>query len=143
MAVGTDGGGELWMPIEGFDGYEVSDRGRVRSLKRPTARVLTPTLCTKGYRQVRLYRQGRRSRQPGVAAPPRPLAGREAPAAMSDQKPKIVAPCPECPGTLELRINRRTGEEFLGCDRYPECRFTKPLDTYLRMKRAGAPTLFD
>ena len=63
---------------------------------------------------------------------------------MSEQNPKIVMPCPEphCKGTLAIRTNRQTGEDFLGCSEYPECRFTRPLTEYLRMKRLGAPTLF-
>jgi ssDNA-binding Zn-finger/Zn-ribbon topoisomerase 1 len=43
---------------------------------------------------------------------------------------------------LVERTNRATGEGFLGCDHYPECRFTRPLTEYLKMVRLGAPTLF-
>lgn len=61
---------------------------------------------------------------------------------MSD--PKITMPCPEpeCKGTLEVRTNRKNGSEFLGCDRFPECKHTQPLTEYLKMVKLGAPTLF-
>jgi restriction system protein len=35
--------------------------------------------------------------------------------------------CPKCSGTLVERRNRRTGEEFLGCEAYPACRGTVAL----------------
>lgn len=63
---------ECWLPIVGHEGrYEVSDRGRVRSLDRidargchRTGRVLTPGPDSMGYQLVNLYRDGRnRSRR--------------------------------------------------------------------------------
>lgn len=58
------------MPVEGFPSYEVSDQGRVRNIKphwkaERGPRLLKPSICTKGYRQVRLWRDGRHS-QPMV-----------------------------------------------------------------------------
>jgi ssDNA-binding Zn-finger/Zn-ribbon topoisomerase 1 len=34
--------------------------------------------------------------------------------------------CPQCGvGKLVRRENRNTGEKFLGCSKYPECRYTQ------------------
>lgn len=35
--------------------------------------------------------------------------------------------CPRCGGTMVVRTNRRTGERFLGCRRYPQCRGVRSL----------------
>lgn len=35
--------------------------------------------------------------------------------------------CPRCGSPMVERTNRTTGESFLGCDRYPKCRGTRPL----------------
>jgi len=46
---------ELWRPVVGFDGYEVSNHGRVRSrLRRSAARLLKPKFDKNGYREVSL-----------------------------------------------------------------------------------------
>ena len=45
-----------------------------------------------------------------------------APAAASASSRKPV--CPLCSGALVERRNRRTGERFLGCSRFPQCRGT-------------------
>ncbi len=65
--------------------------------------------------------------------------------AVNVDKSKIRKPCPEpeCHGTLIVRVNSHTGEEFMGCDRYPNCRHTEPIPEYLRMIAAGVPTLFE
>ena len=59
---------EKWLPIDGFEGsYEVSDRGRVRSLDRISAQgrpikgVVLPLASNNGYRQVGLTRDRKRS----------------------------------------------------------------------------------
>lgn len=64
---------ERWVPVAGFDGYEVSDQGRVRSLdkmvrtygnRRPFVRhgrILKQQLGTHGYMQVGLTRDGEKS----------------------------------------------------------------------------------
>lgn len=36
--------------------------------------------------------------------------------------------CPQCGGKLVKRKNRSTGESFLGCDNYPKCKYTQPLE---------------
>lgn len=60
---------------------------------------------------------------------------------MPDQS-KVTKPCPKCGHPLTIRQNRATGDEFLGCMQYPECRYTEKLPEYFRLKRMGAPTLF-
>ena len=35
--------------------------------------------------------------------------------------------CPRCGAEMVERTNRRSGEQFLGCRRYPRCRGTRPL----------------
>ena len=50
---------EIWCPIKGFEGqYEVSDKGRVRSLKFGKERILKPIRNTQGYLQVHLCKNG-------------------------------------------------------------------------------------
>lgn len=44
---------EIWCPIKGYEGlYEVSDKGRVRSLKFGKERILNPHNNSCGYHQV-------------------------------------------------------------------------------------------
>lgn len=56
---------ERWLPIPGWEGlYEVSDLGRVRSLKRPgvkghSARIMKGSKAGAGYRKVILWHNGR------------------------------------------------------------------------------------
>ena len=50
---------EIWCPIKGYEGqYQVSDQGRVRSLKSGKERVLNPVSDKDGYLQVSLYKNG-------------------------------------------------------------------------------------
>lgn len=50
---------ETWKPVVGFEGhYEVSDKGRVRSLKSGTPQIRKLTSTTKGYPQVKLCLDG-------------------------------------------------------------------------------------
>ena len=57
-------GEELWKPIEGYDGYEVSDQGRVRCKrawgfrKDLTPRILKQSVGTNGYYRVMLGYEG-------------------------------------------------------------------------------------
>jgi predicted RNA-binding Zn-ribbon protein involved in translation (DUF1610 family) len=44
------------------------------------------------------------------------------------------ARCPVCGGEMVVRHNRTTGEAFLSCKEFPECRGTRPLP-----KAAGTP----
>lgn len=47
---------EQWRPVPGFDGYEVSDLGRVISRRRRTPVMLAERVGSKGYRKVALSR---------------------------------------------------------------------------------------
>ena len=50
---------EIWCPINGYEGlYEVSDKGRVRSIKFGKERILKPLRNTCGYLQVQLWNNG-------------------------------------------------------------------------------------
>ncbi len=42
---------------------------------------------------------------------------------------------------LVLRTNSQTGGQFLGCERFPDCRYTSEIPTYVKLKRAGAAEL--
>ena len=44
--------------------------------------------------------------------------------------------CPDCGGFLLIRTNRK-GEEFYGCEKYPKCKFTKPMELGLKCLRPG------
>ncbi|MBN2309078.1 MAG: type I DNA topoisomerase [Candidatus Hydrogenedentes bacterium] len=53
------------------------------------------------------------------------------------EKPvKTDQKCPDCGGFLLIRKNRR-GEPFYGCENYPKCRFTKPMELNLKCPRPG------
>jgi hypothetical protein len=54
---------EEWRPVAGFEGaYEVSNLGRVRSLRGPYAgRILSPGPHPGGYLLIHLYRNGHRT----------------------------------------------------------------------------------
>jgi len=60
-------------------------------------------------------------------------------------KPTIsgLPACPDCgpAAILEIRLNRQTGEQFLGCPNYPQCRYTRPYPTDRQLHDLGAPTL--
>lgn len=49
---------EIWKPINGFSDYQVSNYGRVKSLKAKTPLILKPRYC-KGYVIVSLRKDGR------------------------------------------------------------------------------------
>lgn len=46
---------EIWKPVVGFDSYEVSNRGHVRSFKRKTPQILKLKRDGRGYTRVGLY----------------------------------------------------------------------------------------
>jgi ssDNA-binding Zn-finger/Zn-ribbon topoisomerase 1 len=58
-------------------------------------------------------------------------------------KATITKACPKCGVNTPLveRINRTTGESFLGCTRYPTCTYTEPLPEAIRLKRMGQQDL--
>ncbi len=46
----------------------------------------------------------------------------------ADGRPISVTPCAKCKdGRLTRRRNRKTGAEFLGCNQFPRCNYTRPL----------------
>lgn len=49
---------ETWRSIDGYPDYEVSDRGRVRSVKKEPHRILKPQRHTGGYRIVTFWHGG-------------------------------------------------------------------------------------
>ena len=58
----TELANEQWRDVEGYDGmYQVSDLGRVRSLKFGKVRVLRPGKTKDGYLRVDLYRNGKQN----------------------------------------------------------------------------------
>lgn len=44
--------------------------------------------------------------------------------------------CPKCGAFLLIRKSR-TGEEFYGCEKYPKCKFTQPMELGLKCLRPG------
>lgn len=50
---------EIWKEIEGYEKYFVSDKGRVKSLKRGEERLLRPQANKKGYLIVNLSKNGK------------------------------------------------------------------------------------
>ncbi len=44
--------------------------------------------------------------------------------------------CPKCGANLVIRKSKNN-EEFYGCEKYPKCRFTKPMDLNLNCPRKG------
>ena len=38
--------------------------------------------------------------------------------------------CPKafCKGRLVIRTNKASGQKFLGCENFPECRYTEPIE---------------
>lgn len=51
---------EAWKVIDGYDGYEVSSLGRVRSTKHTKAKILSQRLQGDGYLKVQLCRRGKK-----------------------------------------------------------------------------------
>lgn len=49
---------EQWKPIDGYEGYFVSNFGRVKSLKKGHKLILQPILDAYGYLRVNLYKNG-------------------------------------------------------------------------------------
>jgi len=59
----------------------------------------------------------------------------------------IVKACPRCGKLLEIKRNRETGQEFLGCSgwrsNWEGCQYTEPLPEAIRLRRAGQRGMFD
>ena len=54
---------EKWKEINGYDGYSVSNTGKIKSFRRKSYKenglILTPETSYKGYEQVSLYKDGK------------------------------------------------------------------------------------
>lgn len=59
----------------------------------------------------------------------------------------IVKACPRCGKLLEIKTNRETKQEFLGCTgwraAWEGCQYTEPLPEALKMRRQGQRDMFD
>jgi len=62
--------------------------------------------------------------------------GKKQPSVPKQPPQKTDQVCPECGGFLVIRRSR-AGQEFLGCEKYPKCRFAKPIDLNLKCVRPG------
>ena len=50
--------------------------------------------------------------------------------------------CPQCaPDRLVVRTNGDTGVDFLGCENWPDCKYTEPMPLDMELRRAGVATL--
>ena len=62
-------------------------------------------------------------------------------------KEHIVKPCPRCAAPLEIKVNRATGKEFLGCSNWQPrgmgCAHTEPLHEAIILRRQGQPDMFE
>lgn len=50
---------EIWMNINGYEDYQISNYGRVKSLKNGKERMLSPRLRRDGYLDVNLWENGK------------------------------------------------------------------------------------
>lgn len=50
---------EIWKPIEGYEDYEISNYGRVKSLKYGKEKIKSLWIKKKGYRNIVLYKDGK------------------------------------------------------------------------------------
>lgn len=53
---------------------------------------------------------------------------------------RMTKQCPDGHNYV-IRVNRETGELFLGCEKYPTCRNSDEISGSLLMRLTGAPTL--
>lgn len=49
--------------------------------------------------------------------------------------------CEWCGAELVVKRNRKTGTEFLGCLRWPECSYREPVPESIKLRLPGAPVL--
>lgn len=55
-------------------------------------------------------------------------AARTAVQSSGPSDPVSQASCPKCGGEMVKRANRKTGDQFLGCAKFPKCRGTRKVD---------------
>lgn len=62
-------------------------------------------------------------------------------------KPNVVKKCPKCKADMEIKTNRETGKEFLGCTGWRPgnegCNHTEQLPESIKLRRAGQADMFD
>ena len=53
-------------------------------------------------------------------------------------------PCPMCKDgtTVIVKTNKINGNQFLGCPKYPECDYTRPIPEAWKMRAQGQEELF-
>ncbi|HOK09744.1 MAG TPA: type I DNA topoisomerase [Candidatus Hydrogenedens sp.] len=56
---------------------------------------------------------------------------------VSQEPVKTDETCPKCGANLVIRKSSKNNEEFYGCENYPKCRFTKPMDLDIPCPRKG------
>lgn len=56
-----------------------------------------------------------------------PKRATSAPPQLTDRAVRKETTCPKCGARLVERRNRQTGEPFLGCAGFPNCRYTRPI----------------
>jgi len=62
--------------------------------------------------------------------------GNKIPAQPREEPVKTDLKCPKCGSPLVIRRSR-TGEQFYGCEAYPKCRYTRPMELGLKCPRPG------
>ena len=55
--------GEVWRDADGFPQYQVSNRGRIKSFKRTSPRILKTFINNKGYQRVALMSDDKKSKR--------------------------------------------------------------------------------
>ena len=55
---------------------------------------------------------------------------------------KTAQSCPECGAVMVIRKNKQDESFFLGCNRYPNCRYTSQIDEAMYLDLAGYKKMF-
>jgi DNA topoisomerase-1 len=66
--------------------------------------------------------------------------GRKVARAPKEPPKKTDQKCPDCGAFLVVRKSRK-GEEFYGCEKYPKCKFTRPMELNLKCPQCGSGNL--
>ena len=67
-------------------------------------------------------------------------AGNKVDAPPKEPPKKTDQKCPNCGAFLLIRKSRR-GEEFYGCEKYPKCKFTKPMELGIKCPKCNTGEL--
>ena len=104
---------------------DLRPRGACRALLVTTGRLTGPARRWVAGKPIEVWDGLHLARLSLAAVPAVPQLERG-----SDESPRRgpkPAACPGCGTALVRRHNRRTGEPFLGCPRFPACRHTQPV----------------